>query len=204
MYNSYMFNKNIYYVYAYLRSKDSSTAKAGTPYYIGKGKDNRAYDNHRRRGKGVYTPTDTSLIVFLETNLSEIGSFAIERRMIAWYNRKDLGTGILLNRTDGGEGGCGAGFKPSAETIAKRSKALTGRKRPLEDCKKISKGRKGIVFTDEHRKKLCIGQKNRPPITDETRAKMREARTGLKRSEEAKENMRVAQRLRFTKPVIIS
>ena len=24
----------IYYVYAYLRSKDSQTAKAGTPYYI--------------------------------------------------------------------------------------------------------------------------------------------------------------------------
>lgn len=25
-----------YYVYAYVRSKDSKTAKAGTPYYIGK------------------------------------------------------------------------------------------------------------------------------------------------------------------------
>jgi hypothetical protein len=29
---------SIYYVYAYLRSKDSPTAIAGTPYYIGKGK----------------------------------------------------------------------------------------------------------------------------------------------------------------------
>jgi hypothetical protein len=37
----------IYYVYAYLRTKDSKTAKAGTPYYIEKGKDKRAYDLNR-------------------------------------------------------------------------------------------------------------------------------------------------------------
>ena len=28
---------SIYYVYAYLRSKDSTIAPKGTPYYIGKG-----------------------------------------------------------------------------------------------------------------------------------------------------------------------
>lgn len=31
-----MTSTNIYYVYAYIRSKDSETARAGTPYYIGK------------------------------------------------------------------------------------------------------------------------------------------------------------------------
>jgi len=91
-----------YYVYAYLRNKDSKTAKAGTPYYVGKGSGKRAWSKHHFK-----LPTDESCIIVLEGDLTEVGALALERRMIRWYGRKDNGTGILRNMTDGGEGTSG-------------------------------------------------------------------------------------------------
>lgn len=96
-----------YYVYAYIRDKDSITAPAGTPYYIGKGKKYRAWDKHKC-GK----PKNEKNIIIVESGLTEIGALAIERRLIRWYGRKYAKNpeevGILVNLTEGGAGCIGA------------------------------------------------------------------------------------------------
>lgn len=100
-------NTYIYYIYAYIRSKPSRNGRfpAGTPYYIGKGKgkDYRCYKPH----KGIVVPKDRRYIVIMESNLSNCGALALDRRYIMWYGRVASGTGCLRNLTDGGDGHVG-------------------------------------------------------------------------------------------------
>lgn len=90
-----MTNEKRFYTYAFLR-------RDGTPYYIGKGTGKRCYDNTGRRV--CKRPRDKSRILILKKGLTEGEAFKHEIYMIAVYGRKDLGTGILRNLTDGGEG----------------------------------------------------------------------------------------------------
>ena len=112
----FIMNINIYtmfYVYTYLRED-------GSPYYVGKGHGERAY---KKWGKGIKPPTDLTRIVIVENNLSEQEAFDLEIQLITKYGRKDLGSGILHNKTNGGDGSTGhkvCGWKWSEESKRKR------------------------------------------------------------------------------------
>jgi hypothetical protein len=138
-----------YYTYAYLREDK-------TPYYIGKGKGRRI----KKRCRGdVCPPGDPSRIIFLKVNLTEEEAFHHEIYLIAVYGRKDLGTGILRNKTYGGDGSSGA--VRSLETRLKMSQ--NSRSSEPEVRQRMSAGRQNLYaegyvhnWTGKHHKPEAI------------------------------------------------
>jgi hypothetical protein len=184
----YTKSMNIFYTYAYLRED-------GTPYYIGKGKNNRAWSSANRN---TPTPSDSSRILILKKNLSEEDALRHEIYMIAVLGRKDTCGGLLYNFTDGGEG-C-SGRVVSTETREKISRShrgrkgsMTGRSHSEETRQKMSETHKGKKFSSESRKKMSEAKQN---MSEKTKAKMSQAAIGRKVSEDTKEKIREKMKTR--------
>lgn len=167
---------NIYYIYAYIRID-------GTPYYIGKGTGRRAWD----KSHSVKVPTHNRVII-METGLTEIGAYALERRYIQWWGRRDLGTGILRNMSDGGEGRTGfseESRRKLSESAKRRrpydpdhshmmSEMLRKRWSDPEFRAKMSERHTGRPKSEEHRRKIGESQKGKM-VPKETCDKLSEA-----------------------------
>jgi hypothetical protein len=168
-----------FYIYAYI-------SKKGNVYYIGKGNSGRAWITHKNHG--VNKPPNNSNIIIMECNLTEIGALALERFYIRWYGRKDMGTGSLLNKTDGGEGTIG--HKHNDVTKNKMSKSH--KERALnQDYINNMYGRSGNLSPTYGMKRPDLSERNK---SLEKRLATSKALKGKPKSEAHKQAMRDAKR----------
>jgi hypothetical protein len=145
-----------FYTYLWLREN-------GTPYYVGKGLARRVVERHKIRGVWCKPPLLERTII--QKFDSEKDALLAEQLLIAYYGRKDNGTGVLLNLTDGGVGGATSlGRKASAETRKKMSQAAMGNTRG-----RSKKGKKYGSPSDETRMKMSLAQKRRGKPSDEAK-----------------------------------
>ena len=146
--------ENNWYVYRHIRLDKNE------PFYIGIGnKKNyaRAYQIRPDRRNSIwykiFLKTEIKIEIILD-GLTKTQASAKEQDFIKLYGRIDLGSGVLCNMTDGGDGvwNClrsdetkekirqskigdknpNFGKTPSKETLLKRIEALTGQKRSEE------------------------------------------------------------------------
>lgn len=166
-------NRCDFYVYAWLRP-------CGEPFYIGKGRGRRdvvhkynnplfvrILDKIRKSGK---EPS----VVRLRENLTEAEAHEMERAEIAKYGRRNNGTGVLANLTNGGEG-------TSGRILSDETKA------------KIGAIHAGKTLGHEHRAILLSVAKN---PSAETRAKMSASQVGRRHSAETKSKMSASNAMR--------
>lgn len=174
-----------FYTYLWLRED-------GTPYYVGKGTGRRAW----RKG----SPSLDRVLV--QDFLSEADAFIAEQVLIACYGRKNLGTGCLINLTDGGDGRIGVvvseetrrllseshkGNPCSEETRRKMSSTQkqVQAARSAEWCQNIGLAKQGI-------KNPSFGR----PMPEKTRQAIAKANTGRKISAETLRKMMEARGLK--------
>lgn len=104
-----------YYVYRHYKLNTNDV------FYIGMGKEIKFRRAFSKRGRNIYWLNTVNKygynVEIISKDISEENAIELECFLINLYGRKDIGNGILVNMTDGGEGV----FNPSPESLKNRS-----------------------------------------------------------------------------------
>lgn len=176
-------NSRRFYVYAFLRNKDSESGPKYSPYYIGKGCGKRAFEKH---GRNIPPPRDNAYIVFIEQYLTESEAFDLEKYCIKLFGRIGTNTGILRNLTDGGEGP--SGMTMSKETRQRMSMSRRGSKHPLWGKPRTEVVKLKISTAMSGHKHRCYGL----PMPEETKAKISRANKNKPKTQQHRASLAMA------------
>jgi len=190
-----------FYVYALLDSSIQDSEYIFQPFYIGKGKGNRAWSHIREHLSAGCNPIKESRIKKIKSKGIEIkvgawryfdnekNALQFESNLISKLGRINNGSGILTNLTLGGDGGT-SGIPCSEEKKLAISKANTGKKRSSQYIEQLSQRmrgnspwNKGKKLSTEYRKKLSESHRGRKQSPESVEARIKPLR-GRKRPPE--------------------
>ncbi len=203
----------LYYTYRYFDPDRSEF------FYVGKGKDSRAFCHMREAIKGkkntyfhnrlrkMHLKNIDPIIDFICKDVDEEFALFVEIEAIAKYGRKNLGKGPLCNMTNGGDGTSGklltqehiAKLKVASKTPEARAKASASLKGHVGSFR-------GKKQYPGHMEKMSLASVNAAKAnnyahlrTPEYRQKISAVLTGKKRSDESRVRYSAAAKIREAK-----
>jgi len=125
-------------------------------FYIGIGKEEKRAFNKKDRSnfwKSIINKTDYSIEIIAD-DLSWEDAKELEIFLISLYGRRNLGTGTLVNMTDGGDGTLG-----SISQIGDKN-GFYGKTHSNETKEKLSIAHTGKIISNKTKNKMSNSQKN--------------------------------------------
>lgn len=169
-----------FYVYIY---RDPS--RNDEPIYVGKGHGKRALSHLKRKDRHPFVQrlqklAENSVVPTVEIidAIDEDHAYFLEECLVQIIGRKNIGTGPLLNLSDGGRG-ISKGTVRTAETRSKISQAqigktlspehranigrgLLGKPQSQQKSERISSSKKGVKNSAEHNANLSAALRGKP------------------------------------------
>lgn len=156
-----------FYVYIWHRND-------GTPFYVGAGKNSRYKSYQRRNSHTLNIVKKLGGMMQFQKSIIAVQdiehAFNLEKQLIKKFGRKDLGTGCLSNKTDGGEG-------TTNKIVSKKTK------------KSVTEANKKREWSQQTRKRMSESLKGRE-VKESTRDKLRTAFIGKKRPDHVMKALR--------------